>query len=488
MKNLRKISEYAEFLKNYLLEYQVNDDFEVESVFSDSGKCTAGTVFCAVKGVKTDGNAFVNDALSRGAGCIVSANENKYGSNNFLQVSDDRMAYSEMQRFFYGEPDRNLSLVGVTGTNGKTTSVYLFFALLRKLGRNPAIFSTVQNFDGRNYNDSQCTTPDAGVLFDFCRRALDNGADHLLLECSSHALSQSRLGNSMFKTAVFTNLTGDHLDYHQDMENYFAAKKILFYRNLAPDGTAVINIDDSYGARLAEELKNAGRNVKTFGFSNSADMHMDIIDTKFYLNGRELKTSLFGRHNFYNITGVLGALTAIGFEFDRCFRILAAENIAVPGRLEKIELGQHGTAFVDYAHTDDALQNVLAILREEAKLRNGKVICVFGCGGDRDRSKRPRMGRVASELADEFILTSDNPRSEKPDDIIKEILQGCSKAPLAIRLDRREAIKAAFEHSGANDFILVAGKGHEKEQQFRDRKIYFDDCQELRNLLRGKEL
>ena len=471
-----KFSQYADFLEPLIIRKNIVNDFEVALVVSNSAKVEKNSIFCAVKGVSVDGNTFVEDALKRGAGGIISTAE----YDNAIQVCDDRLAYSEAMRFFYGEPDKRASFLGVTGTNGKTTTVYLFFYLLRELGRNPAFFSTVNNFDGREFHDSDCTTPDAGVLFEFSDRAVNNGADFLLFECSSHALSQKRMGKAAFTAAIFTNLTGDHIDYHGSMENYFAAKKILFIENLAADGTAVINIDDAVGRELAFELKNAKRKVVTFGFADDADLKMQMIDNEFVLNGKKLKTSLFGRHNFYNISGVLGALLSLGFDFDRMLEILRTGNINVPGRLEKIDLGEHGTAFVDYAHTDDALRNVLSILKVETERRRSRLICVFGCGGNRDKNKRPRMGRVVSELADEFIVTSDNPRDEEPQDINNSILEGCIRPPFAVMIDRYKAIAQAVAMAGKDDIILVAGKGHEKEQIIKNVKYHFDDCEVLK--------
>ncbi|MBR2510484.1 MAG: UDP-N-acetylmuramoyl-L-alanyl-D-glutamate--2,6-diaminopimelate ligase [Lentisphaeria bacterium] len=480
-----KFSQFADFLRPLIVKTNIENDFEVTSVVSNSAKAEKNSLFCAVKGVSADGNNYVANAVEKGAGGVIS--EVEYENQNSIQVCDDRLAYSEAVRFFYGEPDRKLNLLGVTGTNGKTTSVYLFFNLLRELGGNPAFFSTVNNFDGREWHDSDCTTPDAGVLFEFCRRAVSNGADFLPLECSSHALSQKRLGNAKFKIAIFTNLTGDHLDYHCSMGNYFAAKKVLFTENLAEDGTAVINIDDEAGKILAEELKKNGKKVVTFGFAANADMSMQMIDNRFILNGKNLETSLFGKHNFYNITGVLAALQQLGFELETLFEILRTKNISVPGRLEKIDLGIHGTAFVDYAHTDDALKNVLSILKNETERRNSRLICVFGCGGNRDKTKRPRMGRVVSELADEFIVTSDNPRDEEPQDIINDILGGCLKKPSAVEVDREKAIFLAVGKATANDIILVAGKGHEKEQVIKNVRYYFDDCEVLRKFAAKKD-
>ena len=315
-----KFSQLADLLSDYVIDKNICSDFEISSVTSNSAKVVENSLFCAVKGVNIDGNDYAEAALLNGAGGIISSR--KYSGKNFIQVNDDRMAYSEAVRFFHGEPDRKFKLLGVTGTNGKTTSVYLFFELLRELGKTPAIFTTVENFDGREWNESNCTTPDAGVLFEFSSRAVGSGADFLALECSSHALSQKRLGSAEFQTAIFTNLTGDHLDYHCSMENYFAAKKILFTENLASDGTAVINIDDTYGMKLADELRLQNIKTLTFGFAENADMKMQIIDNEFVLNHVKIKSSLFGKHNFYNIAGVLASLCALGFELEKMSEIL----------------------------------------------------------------------------------------------------------------------------------------------------------------------
>ncbi|MBR1966844.1 MAG: UDP-N-acetylmuramoyl-L-alanyl-D-glutamate--2,6-diaminopimelate ligase [Lentisphaeria bacterium] len=487
MRQVKKISSYISFLGEDVKDFCIQNDFEVDKITSDSRQASEKSVFCAVKGVKCDGNDFIDNALTGGASAVLSM-EKHDECKNFIQVFDDRMAYSEMQRFFYGEPDCSLKLIGVTGTNGKTTSVYLFYNLLRELQKKTAFFTTINNYDGKKWQDSDCTTPDAGVLFEFMARARHEMAEFLAMECSSHALSQKRLGKSRFQVVLFTNLTGDHLDYYGTMTNYFEAKKELFLQHTVNDGTAVVNIDDEYGRKLVGDLKENKINVTTFGFAEDADFKMTEIKTEFFINGSKLQSSLFGRHNFYNITGVVAALASLGFEFEKCLEILRDKNISIPGRLEKIELGSHGTAFVDYAHTDDALKQVLEILRQESCRRKGRLICVFGCGGDRDRSKRSRMGRVVSELADEFIVTSDNPRHEKAEDIINEILAGSVKKPFCIDPDRRSAIRTAVEFASGNDIILVAGKGHEKNQQIGDVKMPFDDCEELKNAIMEREI
>ena len=487
MKMLKKISQYVKFLGSEVLDFCIQDDSEIKKVTSDSRQAFEKSVFCAVKGVKIDGNDFVADVIAQGADAVLS--EKKYEEyKNFIQVADDRLAYSESVRFFYDEPDKKLKLLGVTGTNGKTTCVYLLCRLLQELQKKTAFFTTIEHFDGEKREKSDCTTPDAGLFFDFADRAVCNDSEYLAMECSSHAVSQKRLGKAEFKVVLFTNMSGEHLDYYGNMQNYFEAKKELFMKHIASDGTAVVNIDDEYGAKLIDALNGNNKKVLTFGFADGADFRMTEKGDDFFLNGRKLKSSLIGRHNFYNISGVVAMLAVLGFDFCECLDILRERDIKIPGRLEKIELGTHGTAFVDYAHTDDALKNVLSILRMECSRRKGRLICVFGCGGDRDRSKRPRMGKVVSENADEFIVTSDNPRHEKIHDIINEILAGCVKNPLSAEEDRRTAIRKAVSIACENDIILVAGKGHEKEQQIGDVKIHFDDCEELRNALREYEL
>ncbi len=476
-----KFSRLADFLGTLVIDKKIYDDFELSAITSNSSAVTENSLFCAVKGVNVDGNSFAEQAFANGAAGIISTL--CYEGKNYIQVKDDRLAYSEAMRFFHGEPDSKLNFIGVTGTNGKTTSVYCMYELLRDLSRKTAILTTIISHDGKESRDSDCTTPDARLIFDFCSRAVQNNCEFLAMECSSHALSQKRTGLVKFKAAVFTNLTEEHSDYHLNMDDYFAAKKILFVQNLASDGTAIINIDDAYGARLAAELREMNVKTVTFGFAKNADMKMQIIDNEFVLNGEKVEFSLFGKHNFYNVTGVLAALQSLGFDFRFMLDILRRKNISVPGRLEKIDLGNHGTAFVDYAHTPDALYNVLNILKQEAVRRKGRLICVFGCGGNRDRNKRPHMGKTVSEFADEFIVTSDNPRNESPEVIIEEILSGCLKNPFLVECDRRTAIEKAVQYAGVCDIILVAGKGHEKYQQTGDTKIYFDDCEELQKAL-----
>ncbi len=448
-------------------------------VCNDSRQVTPGAVFAAVDGANCDGHAFIPEAVRRGAVKIVHSRDlpEYLPGIEYEKVPDTYAYYAEYCRKKYRCPDEKLDLFGVTGTNGKTTTVYILRHLLSSCG----MLSTVEYFDGVSAVPAKWTTPEPEVLFGELDRMRRNGMKRAAMELSSHALSQSRLGDARFAAAIFTNFTGDHLDFHRTMDNYFEAKKMLFSRHLRPDGTAVINGDDPAGERFARAVP-PGRRVRIFAgadgkFSGRADYlfcitRLDGEGSSFTLNGREFRTNLIGRHNVCNLCGALAAALECG-----CDAGLLAERLSVPlrvpGRLERIALPNGAEVYVDYAHTDDALGNVLKILRKTAK---GRLTAVFGCGGDRDRTKRIRMGKVAAELADKVIVTSDNPRSEDPQSIIDEILCGIpAGVPGIAEPDRAAAIELALRESAEGECILVAGKGHENYQEIGGVRHEFSD-------------
>jgi UDP-N-acetylmuramoyl-L-alanyl-D-glutamate--2,6-diaminopimelate ligase len=463
-------------------------DVELTGVVHDSRAVTPGAAFVAIRGFKEDGNAYVEAALRKGALAVISEQPPRPGPS-WMQVPDARLALAVAAASFYGEPARSLSLVGITGTNGKTTTAFLVDAILRAAGRTVGLVGTVENRIGVQVREAVRTTPESSDLQKLFRQMVDAGCSHAVLEVTSHSLILKRVHGVPFEVAVFTNLTRDHLDFHGDMEGYFAAKRILFDDLLRPTGRAVINADDDWGRRLAQSLP--GRNVMTFGLKPPADLVAESLDlslagTRFLARTAgasiEVRSPLLGLFNVRNMLGAIGAALALGLGAETIRQALAGFS-GVPGRLERVDAGQDFTVVVDYAHTDDALKNLLETVRG---LKPKRVLTVFGCGGDRDRTKRPLMGAVAARLSDIVIVTSDNPRSEPPEAILEEIQRGMGGGRGAERhaiVDRREAIAQALELAGPGDAVVIAGKGHETYQVVRDKQLPFDDRQVARELL-----
>ncbi len=464
-------------------------------VTADSREVKKGFVYVAVCGSARDGHDFIGQAVEAGAAAVVCRRmpEIIHDGVEYIQTDDTRRELSRLLSEFHGHPETKLDFFGVTGTNGKTTTVYLLSDFLKRSGRQCGMLSTVEFRTPQTVQPATHTTPDAVKFYSLLAQCAAENADSIAMELSSHALDQHRVDGVLFKTAVFTNLTGDHLDYHKTSEAYFAAKKRLFTRMLACDGTAVVNIDDVYGRILADELKNSVNTV-TFGTSPDADCVISGIrlaaEGSFFLLDYcgvryEIATTMSGEHNLHNLTGAMLGAEAMGCNWEKLCAF-AGNPAAVPGRLERI-VSPDGVIFmVDYAHTDDALRQVLTDLR---KITAGRIICVFGCGGDRDRTKRPRMGQAASELADMAVVTSDNPRSEEPMAIIKDILSGIgSDGNAAIEPDRGKAIRMAYSLASPGDIVLVAGKGHEHYQEIKGRRLDFSDREIIRSLWQNAQL
>ena len=467
--------------------------FPHRAVTADSRQVTPGGIFVAVSGVNFDGRAFIPDAVSRGAGVVIYSGtlDARLPEVEYIEVPDSRKIVSYLYRAFYGESDEAVKLYTVTGTNGKTTSAYLLNFFFRNAGIPCGLFSTVEYQDGREVVPATHTTPDAGQFFRLLARMKSNGLRAAAMESSSHALAQNRLDAACIRGAIFTNLTGDHLDFHLTMENYFAAKVRLFTELLVSGGTAAINIDDPYGRKLADLL---GGVDAVAGFGSAPDAVYRITDMKSTPSGVSfnlvhkdtilpVKSCLSGAYNIHNLAGVLTLLWAEGFAPEKLAES-AALPFQVPGRLEKVETAFPARFFVDFAHTDDALRNVLSTVKPFVK---GKLWIVFGAGGDRDRSKRPRMGAAAAEYADVIIVTSDNPRSEMPDAIIADIVSGIPQGTVFhTEVDRKAALLYALNHAGADDVVIVAGKGHENYQEIAGVKHHFSDREILENA--GKTL
>jgi UDP-N-acetylmuramoyl-L-alanyl-D-glutamate--2,6-diaminopimelate ligase len=466
---------------------------EITGVANDSRKVKPGDLFIATPGLKTDGANYVGEAIARGAAAVLGEKLESSSVPTFT-VSSSRQALALAAANFYRRPAQELTLLGVTGTNGKTTTAILLESMVAASGASTGLIGTVQvKFAGKSREPTH-TTPDALELHKLLREMVDEGVDTVVMEVSSHALAQERVYGLTYRAAAFTNLTRDHLDFHTDLETYFQAKRKLFTDSLAPAGVAVVNGDDTYAARIYNEVRQNKR--MAWKFSRQGSGEVSATKVEYSLQGIRatlktpagdipIKSSLLGAHNLDNILAAAG--TALGAGFARRDVQEGVERVVgVPGRMERVE--QKGrVVLVDYAHTDDALRKALEASRQLAK---GKLIAVFGCGGDRDPGKRPLMGEAAGELADLVVVTSDNPRNESPEDIIGEIAPGVEKTGLRrisvgkakagekgyfVEADRRGAIELAVSLSQPGDVILLAGKGHESFQLTGDKKQAFDD-------------
>jgi UDP-N-acetylmuramoyl-L-alanyl-D-glutamate--2,6-diaminopimelate ligase len=464
-------------------------DVEVSGLAYDNRAVTPGALYFSVPGFTRDGHDFAPDAVARGAAALVVQRPLGLGVPEVL-VEDVRRAMAPAAARFYGDPTADLQVAGVTGTNGKTTTAFLVRALLEAGGRQTGLLGTVTSVIGGIEHPVQRTTPEAIDLQRTFRSMLDAGDVACSMEVSSHALELHRADAIHFAVAIFTNISRDHLDFHPTMEDYFQAKRRLFFD--ARPRHSVINVDDTYGARLAAELDDP----LTFALDREAtfqarEVRTGLAGTQFTVDGPDgriqLSSPLRGRFNVYNLLGAFAAARAAGVAFDAV--AAAIETIGeVPGRFQSVDEGQDFAVLVDYAHTPDSLENVLRAARGLAR---GRVHVVFGAGGDRDRGKRPMMGEIATRLADRVIVTSDNPRSEDPEAIIGEILAGIGPAHPDVEhnVDRREAIGQAIAGAAGGDVVVIAGKGHEQGQEFEGgRKVPFDDATVAREVLRGAAL
>jgi UDP-N-acetylmuramoyl-L-alanyl-D-glutamate--2,6-diaminopimelate ligase len=452
---------------------------EIADLAYDARDATAGSLFFCVPGSRADGHDFAVEAVAKGAVALVVERPLELEVPQ-LVVGDARRAMGAAADEFFEHPTEELQLAGVTGTNGKTTTAFLLYSILAAGGRRPGLLGTIESRVGGERRPALRTTPEAIDLQRSFREMLDSGDCSCALEATSHGSELGRLDRVRFSALVFTNLTQDHLDFHGTIERYFDAKRRLFTEERPP---AAINIGDPYGRRLAEELQGHDRLV-TFGLADDAELRPEGLDlgprgARFAAGGLELETRLRGRFNVENVLGAVAAAHLLGIDDDAIARGVK-ELRGVPGRFEAVDEGQPFAVLVDYAHTPDSLENVLRTARD---LAQNRLICVFGCGGDRDRGKRPLMGRIASELADLAIVTSDNPRSEEPEAIIGEIVAGAG-GDVEVEPDRREAIARAIDAAQEGDVVVIAGKGHEQGQQFADRTVPFDDRDVAREALR----
>jgi UDP-N-acetylmuramoyl-L-alanyl-D-glutamate--2,6-diaminopimelate ligase len=469
---------------------------EITGLCFDSRKATPGSLFFALKGLKADGGAFVKDAISRGASAIVSDGIVPECGVPVVIVPDARAAMADAAVAFFGSPSKSLKVAGITGTNGKTTTAFLTRHILDSQLRRTGLIGTIKYVVGDRSVDAPRTTPESVELQALLAEMRDEGCKAVAMEVSSHALEQNRARGIEFDAAVFTNLTQDHLDYHKTMEAYFEAKAILFdslSRQTQKKGCAIINLDDRYGHLLLQRLGKPAAKVVTFGLGvrsdfRASDTRFDANGSTFHLAARGrtyfVRLPLIGAFNIYNALGALAASVACGIELRAAVTALASAP-QVHGRLERVPARRNFQVFVDYAHTDDALRNVLKTLRD---LNPARLIVVVGCGGDRDRAKRPLMASAAEELADWCIFTSDNPRSEDPGRILEDMKKGLRGSNHESVEDRHFAIQKAIEMAGPRDIVLIAGKGHETYQEFSTGRVPFDDVEEARRAIDARRV
>ncbi len=470
----------------------------VRRVAIDSRRVTLGAVFFALPGTRIDGNAFIDEAIERGAVAVVSSRSRRFPGSKIahVQVEDPRKALAFAARTFFDCPDESLSLIGVTGTNGKTTVAFLAQQMLSTAERPFGCIGTVGYDLVKRTVPSFRTTPESQDLCELLSQAKEFACAGALLEVSSHGIAQQRVAGLRFRVVVFLNLTRDHLDYHGDMESYFEVKTRVFTGALGPlPDVAVVNIDDPYGKRLLERIPKEVR-VITFGLSKRADVRAEDIELKpdgtcFRLTERGdefgvlVRSPLIGRYNASNVLAAISICQALGIEFEQCIEKLDSFK-GIPGRMEPVVGGQSYTVVVDYAHTEDALKNALAMLRE---VTVGELKVVFGCGGDRDRGKRPAMTRVAQELADFCWVTSDNPRSESIEAIFEDMKEGVvAEDRIRFVSERRRAIECALKSCKQGDCLLVAGKGHESFQEYGETVVPFDDRKVVASVISNIEL
>jgi UDP-N-acetylmuramoyl-L-alanyl-D-glutamate--2,6-diaminopimelate ligase len=452
---------------------------EIADLAYDARSATAGSLFFCVPGTRVDGHEFAAEAVANGAVALVVQGPLELDVPQIV-VADPRRAMGIAADEFFERPTEALEVAGVTGTNGKTTTAFLLYSILAAAERRPGLLGTIESRVGGERRGALRTTPEAIDLQRSFREMLDGGDRSCAMEATSHGSELGRLDRVRFSALVFTNLTQDHLDFHGTIERYFDAKRRLFTETRPP---AAVNLGDAHGRQLAQELEGHQR-LLTFGFAEDAKLKPENLEVgprgaRFTAAGIELNTRLRGRFNIENVLGAVAGARLLGIP-DEAIAQGVKELRGVPGRFEAVDEGQPFTVLVDYAHTPDSLENVLRTARD---LAHNRLICVFGCGGDRDRGKRPLMGRIASELADLAIVTSDNPRSEEPEAIIGEIVAG-AEADVDVKPDRRDAIARAIEIAHEGDVVVIAGKGHEQGQQFGDAIVPFDDRDIAREALR----
>jgi len=485
------------------------EEIEIKGLAYNSRRVRPGDTFVAIPGLRVDGVDFVPQAIERGAKVIVAEKQVQVPAGiDLIIVPNARRALAELSSRFYGNPAKKLKLIGITGTNGKTTIAYLLESILREAGHKAGLIGTVETrIDGRSV-PSTLTTPESLELQGLLDQMLKAGVTHVVMEVSSHSLAQYRVWGIDFDIAIYTNLTHDHLDFHHTMEEYLETKKQLF-RQLKESGIAIVNVDDPYSKKIAEEVqgevlfygvkeaKHEMRSTKQSEFDiklRSYDIKLDWMQV--VIDSTMIKTPLTGMFNIYNILAAFQAGLALHISRDKIKA--GIEKARVPGRFERVEAGQPFPVIVDFAHSPDSLQKLLETVRPFTK---GKLILVFGCPGDRDREKRPIMGKIAAELADKVFITTDDPHSEDPQVIIQDILKGITNPSALLgmlslskhyelritnEVDRRKAIEMALGQAQKGDLVLIAGRGHEKYQDFNGKKVELDDREAAREIIKSK--
>ncbi|AEE96783.1 UDP-N-acetylmuramoyl-L-alanyl-D-glutamate--2,6-diaminopimelate ligase [Mahella australiensis] len=478
-------------LLNDIEYYTVNGDvhLDIKNICYDSRKVTPGSLFVAIEGFKTDGHRFIRQAIDNGAVAVVVTRDVPLPDGvSVVKVEDSRLSLAALSRAFYDYPDKQLHLIGVTGTNGKTSVTYMVKSILEQSGRKVGLIGTIQNMIGDVVLHTERTTPESSDLYALFRQMADGGIQDVVMEVSSHSLALNRVAGCRFDIGIFTNLTEDHLDFHSNMDDYFAAKLKLFQNS----GLIATNVDDSYGVKLKDMF--VSKTVYTYGIEREAhvtasnilsDAKGSTFDIDICGDRRPVIINIPGRFSVYNALAAAAACYAMGVSADDISKGLQALK-SVPGRFEVLGTDTDFTVIIDYAHTPDGLENILKSVKDIAK---GRVIALFGCGGDRDAAKRPIMGEIGGRYADFCILTSDNPRSEDPMAIIRQIEEGIRKThcPYIVIENRRQAIKYGLQTARKDDILLLAGKGHETYQILKDKTIHFDEREVVRELLEDEK-
>lgn len=471
-----------------ILETAGNTDIRISDISSDSRKCTAGSLFIAIDGFETDGHRFIGPAIKNGAVAVLftdpSCMEYIAGQGvTAIRIADTRKDVAAVACNFFRNPSHELNLVGITGTNGKTTIATLLYRIFTDLGYCCGLLSTIANYIRGERFETTNTTQDPITVNRLLRRMADSGCGYCFMEVSSHSLHQGRVNGLKFRGAVFTNITHDHLDYHKTFQEYIRCKKLLF-DSLSSDAFALVNTDDRNGSVM---VQNTAAKIARYSSGNMAEFRVKILEKSIEgylisLNGKEVWTRFIGDYNAHNICAVYGVAKLLGAEDTEVLTAISKME-AVPGRLEYIKGGRDITAVIDYAHTPDALENVLTTLKEIA--RGNALTAVFGCGGNRDRTKRGEMAAIGAKYADRVVITSDNPRFEKPEDIIEEMKKGLDIHGMAKSLfitDRKEAIRTALMTAPEGSIVLIAGKGHEDYQIINGVKYHFDDKETVKEI------
>lgn len=460
------------------IDYEIikgTDEESINKIEFNSRNIMAGDMFVCVEGFNTDGHKYVDMAVENGAKAIVCTKEiNNNAADVIIKVKDSRKTLAVISANYYDNPAKKIKIIGVTGTNGKTTTTFMLKAILEEAGYKVGLIGTIANYIGNKKIDTSRTTPESLELQKLFKEMVDEGVEYCVMEVSSHSLYLDRVYGIQFCNGIFTNLTQDHLDFHKNFENYYNAKLILFKNS----SNIIINMDDNYGKRIITEVNK--QNI-TYSIDNDSNlkaenikMHSKGVEFDIKPNGKvhSFSVSLPGRYNIYNALGAIAACINEGISMPIIQK--AMRNLFVPGRSESVTKNYNlgFEVILDYAHTPDGLENILKTARE---FTQGRLISVFGCGGDRDKTKRPIMGKIGVDLSDIAIITSDNPRTEEPDKIIEDIIAGIIKNNYIVIVDRREAIKKAIEMAQKHDVIVVAGKGHEDYQEINGVKIHFDE-------------